>query len=315
MRPSTILLGLIGTTLLTTAIGCGDDTSATGGAGGSGGSSTTGSSSPQSGSTSAVSSSSSSSSASSTSSGTGGGTAGDHLLISEIVVGGNTSEFIEIWNPTSAEISLADYYLSDNSTYVDLASGGAWQPITNNPGTDFLARFPANATIPADGVIVVAFDPGYETDFGSCPDYFVATADVPCGISNVPALLETEPGSIMDTSNISNDREMVVLFTWSGSTSELLEDVDYVTWGTMFEPGTRADKSAVAGYQPDTPVDMQSPASAPAPGTSIERCAIETGETTSGGNGITDHDETSEDLGASFVVQAAPTPGVKNACL
>ena len=34
-----------------------------------------------------------------------------------------------------------------------------------------------------------------------------------------------------------------------------------------------------------------------------------------GGNGIGDHDETSENFGTSFVLQATPTLGVKNACL
>jgi len=244
----------------------------------------------------------------------GGGAEADHLVINEIQVGGNEAEFVEIHNPTAAAVALDDYYLSDNSTYVDLASGGAWMPITDNPGTDFLAQFPPGSSIPAGGYIVIGFDPGYETEFGACPDFFVAEAAVTCNGSPVPALVATEPGSIDDASNLSNPREMLVLFTWSGDTQDVLQDVDYVTWGDMFEAGSRADKSAVSGYQPDTPVDMQSGAPVPAPGTSIERCGVEAGETTTGGNGITGHDETSEDLATSFVVQAAPTPGAVNGC-
>ncbi len=129
-----------------------------------------------------------------------------------------------------------------------------------------------------------------------------------------PGALSTEPGSVTDVSNLSNSREMVVLFRWSGDANDLLQDVDYVTWGETFEAGTRADKTAVAGYEPDTAPDAQKGAAAPPPGQSIERCAIETGETKTGGNGLTGHDETSEDLTMSFKVAASPTPGAKNGC-
>jgi len=109
---------------------------------------------------------------------------------------------------------------------------------------------------------------------------------------------------------------MLILFTWDGNTANVLKDVDYVTWGVMFENGTRVDKTGVAGYQPDTAPAMQNPAPAPPNGQSIERCStMESGEKASGGNGISGHDETSEALGMSFTVQAMPTPGAKNACL
>jgi hypothetical protein len=59
---------------------------------------------------------------------------------------------------------------------------------------------------------------------------------------------------------------------------------------------------------------MQVGAPVPMPGSSIERCGVEAGETTMGGNGITGHDETSENFALSFVVQAMPTPGAVNGC-
>ena len=62
------------------------------------------------------------------------------------------------------------------------------------------------------------------------------------------------------------------------------------------------------------PADQGVPASAGAP-LAIERCAMETGEKTTGGNGITGHDETSEDMSASFKSAATPSPGTKNSCL
>lgn len=250
-----------------------------------------------------------------TTTGTGGGLAGEHLLISEIALGPEPAEFIEIWNPTAADVSLADYYLSDNSTYAALASGGPWAPITNNVGTDFLARFPANAMLPAGAVRVIATDPGYEMTYAACPDFFLGTAPLPCGGSEVPAMLMTEPGSVTDMSNLSNTREMVMLFTWSGDVAQPLKDVDYVTWGATFENGTRADKTGVVGYLPDTAAALQTAAEAPVPTQSIERCAIEPGEKTSGGNGLLGHDETSENLAASFVPTATPSPGKKSSCL
>lgn len=252
----------------------------------------------------------------------GGGGAGpavaDHLLISEVVVAPEGGELIEIWNPTAAAIDLTDVYLSDNSTYVDIASGGAWAPITNNPGTDFLARFPAGTMLNPDQVLVigtVGAAGNYETNYMACPTFYLSTAAVPCGGGTTPAMLSTETGSITAMSNLSNMREMLVLFTWSGDTADTLKDLDYVTWGATFEAGTRVDKTGVAGYQPDTAPDLQKGATAPSPTQSIERCSLETGEKTSGGNGITGHDETSEDLAASFKSTATPSPGKKNDCL
>jgi hypothetical protein len=325
MRTSTKLLVLISLAVAAVAAsstGCSDSgsTSSDGGSTSSTSAAST-SNASSSASTSSASTTSSgattTSSSSSSSSGAGGGNAGEHLLVSELAVGPDAAEFVEIWNPTSAPVALDDYYLSDNSTYVDLASGQPWMPTTGNPGTDFLARFPAGTTIAPDAVIVVGFDADYETQFGACPDFFMGTAPLPCaGNANmVPAMLETEPGSITDSSGLSNAREMVMLFTWDGDTTHTLKDVDYLAWGMAMDPGTRVDKTGVAGYQPDTAPASQKPATAPVPGQSIERCSIEAGEILSGGNGITGHDETSEDMGSAFVVQATPTPGVKNACL
>ncbi len=308
----------LGITLALALAACGDD-SGSGGSGGSGGSTTSTTSSTKSatsstGSTGSTTTGSTTTSSTGTTTGVGGGVDADHLVINEVVVAGNEDEFVEIHNPTATAVALDDYYLSDNSTYVDVASGAAWDPITNNPGTDFLARFPAGATIPAGGYLVIGFDPGYEASWGGCPDYFVATAPISCNGQMVPVLEQTDKGSITDGSNLSNMREMLVLFTWTGDTNDTLQDVDYVTWGDMFEAGSRADKSAVMGYQADTPVDMQSGAPVPGAGSSIERCGPEVGETLTGGNGLTGHDETSEVLASSFFVEAAPTPGAANVC-
>ena len=143
----------------------------------------------------------------------------------------------------------------------------------------------------------------------------MGTEALSCNGGMVPAMLATEAGSITNSSNLSDSREMVVLFTWSGTVGQTLKDIDYVTWGSTFENGTRADKTGVAGYLADTAPAQQSGAPLHDPLGSIERCQFETGEDLSGGNGITGHDETSESLASSFVVAGTPSPGTKNGCL
>ena len=253
---------------------------------------------------------------STSSTGTGGGgqvgTPGDHVLISEIGVAPAGGEFIEVYNPTNAEVDLTDYYRSDNSVYWTFAAGQAWNPPTDNEGTDFLARFPKGTKLPAGGVVVIATDPTYKDTFGACPDFTLKGAFDGCQTlaMNAPA-----DGAIGTVAGLSNSREMVVLFKWDGDTSHNLEDVDYVTWGADFEDATRVDKSGQGSYVADTARASQKAAAAPKATESIERCKLDSGEKLSGGNGITGHDETSEDLAASFSVQAAPSPGQKNGCL
>ncbi|MFO0755744.1 MAG: lamin tail domain-containing protein [Byssovorax sp.] len=253
-------------------------------------------------------------------SGTGGGagTPGDHLLISEIGVAPAGGEFVEITNPTADTIDLGKYYLSDNSAYYGIAAGQAWNPVTSNPGTDFLAQFPAGTTLAPGASIVIATDPTFEMLYGKCPDFILAAAPLTCASGTAKAMVAPANGGIGDKKGalISNDREMIVLFSWDGS-SPTIEDVDYVTWGVMFEDATRVDKTGVAGYASDTARASQSSAPAPTAGQSIERCGAspEPGEKTSGGNGLTGHDETSEALNQSFKVQTLPTPGAKNSCM
>jgi hypothetical protein len=328
MPRSKFALGLFAVSSLALAAGtgCSSTPGTTGGAGGStdatsttgatGGTSSTASTSSGTTSTGGASSTGATTGGTTSSSSTGGGATADHLLISEVSVSPVGGEFIEIWNPTAAAVPLDNYYLSDNSTYFELAQGKPWMPITNNAGTDFLARFPAGASIAPDAVIVVAFKAAFSTQYpGKCPTFVISTDPVTCGGMPVAVMLPTEASSITAASGLSDTREMAVLFEWNGMANTPVKDVDYVTWGAMFEAGTRIDKTAVAGYKPDTAPATQIGAVAPPPLQSIERCSMETGEKATGGNGITGHDESSEDFSKSFVLQTTPTPGVKNTCL
>ena len=248
--------------------------------------------------------------------GAGGGSKAVHLVISELGVAPVAAEFVEIYNPTADPVDLGDYYLSDNATYFGIAAGTPWEPITSNPGTDFLVKFPAGAILAPGAAVVVAAKPGFEQAFNDCPDFILSETPLTCAAGEAAAMVVPANGGLDEAAaGFSDSREMVMLFIWDGGPASLLQDVDYLTWGPMFEAGTRADKTDVAGYQADTAPDLQKPALEPAPTGSIERCVVESAETANGGNGISGHDETSEDLGAAFVLQAAPTPGVKNSCL
>jgi hypothetical protein len=159
----------------------------------------------------------------------------------------------------------------------------------------------------------------FDTKFTMCPDFVLANSTVPCGAGTVPAMLQPQNGRLPAVSDlgtlVSNSREMVVLFCWGGSTTLPVHDVDYLTWGATFEDGTRVDKTGVAGYAADTAPASQNAAPEPATPTettieSLARCdGTETGETTAGGNGISGHDETSEQLSTSFVINCGPAPG------
>lgn len=247
----------------------------------------------------------------------GGGTPGDHLLISEVATQPGGAEFVEIFNPGSAPVDLSNYYLSDNSVYYVIANGTPWAPPTMNPGTDFLVKFPAGTTLAAHAVLVIATDPGFEAIFHRCPDFVLSATPTTCaeaGTARAMVAPTNGDSGSMPGMMLSNSREMLVLFHWTGATTDRVQDVDYVTWGDAFEDGTRADKTGVGTYTADTARAMQHAAVAPALNGSIERCGLETGERLSGGNGITGHDETSERLDMTFRAQAAPTPGAGSAC-
>jgi hypothetical protein len=327
MRASTLLqTGLVLGTLSTLAA-CGDDT------GGTGGSSST---------TTSTTTTTTTSTTTTTTSGTGGaggeggagtggsaaggngtggeggggtGTPSDHLLISEIARLDTAREFVEIYNPTNAAIDLSDVYITDNATYHSIATSGTWNPVLATANTDFAARFPAGTMIAAGGVLVIGFDTGFEAAFSDCPDFYMGTAPLSCNGGMIPVMLPAVTGSISDSSNISDSREMIMLFTWNGTVGQPLKDLDYVTWGTEFDDETRVSKTGVTGYVADTARNMQQAAPLHDFGGSIERCQFETGEDLTGGNGFTGHDETSENLASSFVVTATPSPGTKNSCL
>ena len=72
-------------------------------------------------------------------------------------------------------------------------------------------------------------------------------------------------------------------------------------WGTNLL--IRTDKTGIASYAGDTPIASQLPMPTPSTTTDYQRaCYNENAEKTSGGNGLGGHDETSENLGANWIV-------------
>ncbi|MCP4656893.1 MAG: hypothetical protein GY856_15895, partial [bacterium] len=246
---------------------------------------------------------------------------GDTLLLTEIVVTPTGGELIEIHNPTAAAIDLSDVYLTD-ATY---ASGGAYYyniPTGANAGGgsvfDFHARFPAGASIAAGEYQTIALNGSddFFTEYGINPTYElyedVGTPDA------IPDMREALSGSIAGQGGLSNGGEVVVLYTWDGTT-DLVADLDYALWGDKAEA---VDKTGVAidgpdgdavttTYLADTAIASQDVIDTDAHliDMSWQRADLSEGtETPTGGNGAGGHDETSENVGTTWT-EATPTPG------
>ncbi len=246
----------------------------------------------------------------------------DHVLISEFVVTPTAGEFIEIFNPTSQPIELARYYLTDdvtsnNNDYVKIVNGVSALAV----GTaDFMVKFPEGAIIgPGEAQTIAFSDTAFQRIYGLSANYEINNSN-----ANVP---DMAPILVRANAGLTNAGEVIVLFKWDGA-SDLVQDVDYVVWGNKT---TAADKSGLAidgpdadsnasTYQNDTPVANQTVVNADNDGDtephdvndSAQRAMLEVGETLTGGNGLTGHDETSENLsfaGGSWASSDAPTPG------
>jgi len=243
---------------------------------------------------------------------TSGGGGSTSLLLTEVVLAPSGGEFIEIANPSNAAVDLSTYYVSDNGSYWRLPGG-----FTVIDSTDFLAKFPAGASIAAHGVITVAIDTtaNFTTTYGIAPTYSIASATMTGIVANgVPSL--------------TNSGEVIVLFRWDGA-ADLVKDVDIMIAGAPTAANGIVDKSGMSIDGPDAgtqgtayatdarTVPMQG--STPASGKSTKRLVTEVGHETQsgGGNGITGDDETSEDTAATWDSTAFgnPTPGVVPAAL
>jgi hypothetical protein len=171
--------------------------------------------------------------------------AGSHLLITEVGVRGlnsatlaDSTEFIEIYNPTSEQIDLTKYYLSDVNAYSSLPVGGNVN--VAQEATDFAMRFPQGAIILPGGVKVVAIQgswykelTGMDADFMM---FYRSRAGAPPHLAPTTAVsmidvATNKPVTYPTFGELTNGGEFVWLFYWDG-VSDLVCDVDLVYWGS-----------------------------------------------------------------------------------
>jgi hypothetical protein len=241
----------------------------------------------------------------------------DHLVISEVRVTPTQGEAVEIYNPTTATITLTDYWLY-NATFTS-SDGGLdcrYYDHTTNPACgqgfgDFDLRFPAGASIGPGQTKVIAITGAANFNSqcdGGCTSTQPPDFEIPPpagGDPTVPDMIGTwdpSPGNFTNFGFLTNGSEELVLYQWNGQQGGAIKDVDYFLWGTNLS--VRTDKTGVPGFVADTPVASQRPITVSATaGNSYQRaCYNETTETATGGNGVSGHDETSEDLGTNFIV-------------
>ena len=214
------------------------------------------------------------------------------------------AELISIYNPTSEEVDLSDYYITDaassNNHYYNLPLGVDY---FNGSPFDFIVGFPNSISIEAQDSLVIGM-----SDAQSFSDYYGYSPDLV--LSDMRDLIGDAPiddvsSTIGGAANLHDSSEMLMLFKMEGSDN--VQDVDYFIWGNA-GASTAINKTGVGTYLPDTTFELQTPYPSHDEGSTYIRISnnSEGNETPSGGNGIDGHDETSEDFLNTWNVISAP---------
>lgn len=219
----------------------------------------------------------------------------DHLVFTELAVSPSTGEYVKINNPTATAVDLSDYYITDATDATDTTAAKYYYNLPSGndfwsgSGFDFIARFPDGYQLAAGAFIYLSMvdSAAFNDEYGFYPDLTVKQNLRSAGTGS------TIGGA---SSYLSNTSETLVLFKWDSVSTEV-QDVDYLIWGDL---NYAIDKTGVGNYLPDTPVASQVPLPTHANGEKLARISDEGSETTTGGNGITGHDETSENLAATW---------------
>ena len=224
--------------------------------------------------------------------------AADHLLLSEIVLQPSDGEYVVIYNPTDTDIDLTNYYLTDatnvgqDKMYYKLPSGTDYW---SGYSSDFIARFPAGSTLQSGDRLVLSVRDSAR---------FTQTYGVNADMTLFDDMLDAEEGvSTRGSSSapkLTNTAETLILFYWDGL-SESIQDVDYLLWG---DASYAIDKTGIGTYLNDTPVESQSFMPVHSDGQKLSRISNEGNENSVEGNGITGHDETSENLNETWEVRS-----------
>jgi hypothetical protein len=245
----------------------------------------------------------------------------EKLLLSQVEVLG--SEYFVIKNTGSGTVDLSDYYVTDatfpggNQYYYNLPDPAL--PIGGGGFNDFVARFPAGATIaPGESLSVsVSGSDDFRSAYGQDPNFELFEDGA--APDNVPDMRDARPGSINQSTppTLSNNGEILILFYWNGNTN-LVTDIDYVVWGDKAEAvdktGITISVSGLTGptsYQPDTPIANQAVTLVATPTDAFLRVDDSEGtQISTGSNGVNGRDETSENLNVTFVQGAPDPPGM-----
>ena len=240
----------------------------------------------------------------------------DHVIFTEVVLTPSDGEYVRISNPTSLAVDLSDYYLTDatdassNKYYYNLPTG---ENFWSGSSSDFIGRFPSGYTLEAGASINVSLrsEDKYFSTYGLSPDLSLDSdfLDAVDGIS-------TRGNS--GAQKLANTSESLILFFWDGS-SPIVKDVEYLLWGDTTNHSVAIDKSAIDGYQPDTPVSEQSFITAHEIDQKLVRTETlsEGLELQEGGNGITGHNETSEPFSDTWTIASLTSskPEISNLSL
>ena len=99
--------------------------------------------------------------------------------------------------------------------------------------------------------------------------------------------------------------ELLILFYWDGDLNNPIQDVDYFLWGSDQNP---LDKSGISGYQNETSgIDQLYFNESTTQNYAYSRIGVdEIGELETGSNGISGHDETSENFRKSWTIVRIP---------
>ena len=173
-----------------------------------------------------------------------------HVLITEIAYSG--AEFIEIHNPTSNDIILENYYLtntpeSKGNHYYDITRGliNPKDYITGEFG-GFYARFPKESIIKSGEtqVITLVSDKEFTNTYGVTPSYHMIPKE---SKNNMRTIFPGSTGSFTDPPTITNLEDSIYLFYWDGK-SDLVTDKDIIYLGGL---GESFDKTGIGIDGPD----------------------------------------------------------------
>ncbi len=229
------------------------------------------------------------------------GNQANHLVLSSIVIQPNEAEAFSIYNPTNEEINLNNYYICDDNKYYQIQTDNNLSPSSSQSG--FTAHFP-NINIAPDETLTIVLNENYQSFYGMDfnPDITMFSSSI------YHNMVETESGSFgnPDGNRLDDNDEMLILFYWDNNTSNNVKDVDYFLWGEIYEA---INKSNIANYLPDTePEDQKYFEEIPNEYYHFIRNSFldEFDEILTGGNGITNHDETSENFRLSWSISLLP---------